>query len=420
MKELPRDVPLFRREVILHRASTVFGGILLPQPPIFAWMAWLAGLCAVGLLLVIFLGSYPQRVHATGWLAPVQGLARVASTRPGTVAEVYIGEGAAVSKGDLLVTVTTARVSSESPNVEGEVVGQLRNQLDALRRQIAVERDLADAESRKVERQISDAREEIEQLNRQVALAQERLRIASGDHDRVASLVGKGLLPRAELSRADEAVLVARLSVETLRQQILERNGTTNAMRAELASTPKRLAKRVAELEIAAGGLEREITEARSAEDSQIRAPISGHVIGVSVRNGQSVLAGEPLLTVVPSDATLQAELLVPTRGAGLLQPGMPVKLRYDAFPFPKFGQYSGVVRDIAHTAVVSDQHGGPIKLSEPAYVVNVTLERQTVVAYGSEVALQAGLTVQADIVQHDRRIIEWMLEPLYALRQGA
>lgn len=419
MKELPRDVPLFRREVILHRGSALFGGILLPQPPIFAWMTLVAGICAVGLLLIVFLGSYPQRVHATGWLAPIQGLARVSSTRQGTVAEVHVSEGTVVSKGDLLVTLATARVSSESSNVEREVVDRLRDQLDALKRQVAAEQDLGAAESRKIERQIVDARQEIGQLNGQVLLAEERLRVARGEHERVNNLAGRGLLPRTDLSKADELVLVARLSVESLRQQILEKNGTVHSLDAELASAPKRLARRVAELEVVAGNLERQITETQGAEDAQVRAPISGQVIGVSVKGGQSVAAGESLLTVVPTDATLQVELLVPTRGAGLLQPGMPVTLRYDAFPYPKFGQYGGIVRNIAHTALPSDQQRGPLKLGEPAYVVNVTLQRQTVLAYGNEVPLQAGLTVQADIVQHDRRIIEWMLEPLYAGSRG-
>jgi membrane fusion protein len=47
---------------------------------------------------------------------------------------------------------------------------------------------------------------------------------------------------------------------------------------------------------------------------------------------------------IVPNDSVLQAELFVPTRAIGLVQPGHEVRILYEAFPYQQFGTYSGKV----------------------------------------------------------------------------
>jgi membrane fusion protein len=52
----------------------------------------------------------------------------------------------------------------------------------------------------------------------------------------------------------------------------------------------------------------------------------------------------------------------------------------------------------------------------EPVYQIRVALQRQTVTVYGEAVPLQAGLAVEADIMLENRRLIEWVLDPLDTL----
>jgi membrane fusion protein len=52
----------------------------------------------------------------------------------------------------------------------------------------------------------------------------------------------------------------------------------------------------------------------------------------------------------------------------------------------------------------------------EPFYRINVSLARQTVTAYGEAVPLQPGMLLEADVVLERRRLVEWMLEPLFTL----
>ena len=59
----------------------------------------------------------------------------------------------------------------------------------------------------------------------------------------------------------------------------------------------------------------------------------------------------------------------------------------------------------------------GEVRSSEPVYRIVVQLDRQTVSAYGAEHALLPGMALEADILLERRRLVEWVFEPLYALR---
>ncbi len=54
--------------------------------------------------------------------------------------------------------------------------------------------------------------------------------------------------------------------------------------------------------------------------------------------------------------------------------------------------------------------------VGEPVFSITVRLNQQSVKTYGTELPLQAGMRLDADILQETRRLYEWMLEPLYSI----
>jgi membrane fusion protein len=55
--------------------------------------------------------------------------------------------------------------------------------------------------------------------------------------------------------------------------------------------------------------------------------------------------------------------------------------------------------------------------LKEPSYRVVARLERQTITAYGGEVALRPDMSLKADIVFDRRSLIAWLFDPLLSVR---
>lgn len=162
--------------------------------------------------------------------------------------------------------------------------------------------------------------------------------------------------------------------------------------------------------------LSAEANEARRA--IVLRAPESGVIANLVVRNQQAVTAGQRLLSILPQGSLLEAELWLPSRAIGFLETGKRVTLRYHAFPYQKFGQQGGRVREISQSAIAAPELTGLLgrTITEPLFRVLVQLDRQTVSAYGRAEPLKPGMTVDADILLDKRRLIEWVLEPLYGI----
>ena len=149
-----------------------------------------------------------------------------------------------------------------------------------------------------------------------------------------------------------------------------------------------------------------------------LRAPDDGTVSAVLLKRGQMASAGQSLLSILPAGADLQAQLLVPSRAVGFIEPGNAVVLRYQAFPYQKFGQQYGRIVDISRNALSASEVAALVgqQPKEPLYRVMVALNSQQVLAYGKPEPIKAGMALDADILMERRRLIEWVFEPLYGI----
>jgi membrane fusion protein len=139
---------------------------------------------------------------------------------------------------------------------------------------------------------------------------------------------------------------------------------------------------------------------------------------------GQSVTPASALASLLPADAQLQAQLFAPSSAVGFVRPNQQVQLRYQAFPYQKFGHHAGQVLQVSRTPLQATELAGlPLPeamkgaaSAEPLYRITVTLDRQAVQAYGEAQPLAAGMQLEADVLLDRRRLIEWIFEPLLSV----
>ncbi len=119
----------------------------------------------------------------------------------------------------------------------------------------------------------------------------------------------------------------------------------------------------------------------------------------------------------MPAGSPLLAHLYAPSSAIGFVRPEQPVLLRYQAFPYQKFGHHEGRVLQVSRTPL---QAGEVAALgttpAEPMYRITVALDRQSVSAYGEEQPLAAGMQLEADVLLDRRRLIEWIFEPVLSV----
>ena len=120
------------------------------------------------------------------------------------------------------------------------------------------------------------------------------------------------------------------------------------------------------------------------------------------------------LLDILPNNSTLIAELDIPSAAVGFVKPGQPVKLRYDAFPYQRYGIHEGEIVEISRSVLSGNSGMIP---EVPVYRAKVRLGSQVVLAYGDEQDLLPGMTLTADVILEQRSLVRWLLDPLYSLQ---
>jgi membrane fusion protein len=184
-------------------------------------------------------------------------------------------------------------------------------------------------------------------------------------------------------------------------------------------------------MEVAKAQLVRSIAEVEADLDTQsnthdwsITAPCDGTIASLAASSGQSVDSTTLLISLVPTANTLQATLYASSREVGFLKAGQYVKIKLDAFPYQKFGLVPGQVNMVAQSPVSQNEISSSTRLlsntekAQQTYTVSVTLENQTINAYGRTERLQPGMQLSADVELDVRPLFEWILEPLFSLRR--
>jgi membrane fusion protein len=111
------------------------------------------------------------------------------------------------------------------------------------------------------------------------------------------------------------------------------------------------------------------------------------------------------------------AELLIPTRSSGFIKVGQSVKLRFEAFPYQRFGGVEGYISTIDKSLIINGEIPLPLELNEPVYRVRVKLLDQMVSAYGEEFPLRSGMLLEANIVLDKRSLFEWITDPIASIK---
>ena len=156
--------------------------------------------------------------------------------------------------------------------------------------------------------------------------------------------------------------------------------------------------------------LQRRIMRNESARLQAIESPIDGTIATLDLVPGSSIQPRQLLAAIVPSEASLAADVYVSSRAIGLIEPGQHVRLRYDAFPHERFGVAVGRVTSVADYVLLPGDMPNAFPLREASYKVGIRLDAEHVTAARVRYALKPGMLLTAEIVLESRSLIDWLL----------
>lgn len=416
---------LFRTEALEQQQDRWLGSVLLlPRlsHSVFTIIAMIFALLVVG---VIVFGEYTRKVRLSGRLTPEKGLVQVVSPQAGIFLQVLAKEGMQVRKGDVLAILSAERTSETLGATQGEVLRALHSRRNSLLTEKESHAELSQQLAVTHESRLTVIEAELESFEAEIALQGERLKLAQRAASRQKELRDRGLATEGEMLNAQQSEVDQALSLQSIHRNRAAVLRSRVDLIAEIAERPLREKVQLAELDRAIFQIEQELAEAEAAREAVVLAPLDGLITASRISAGEGTGASEPLMTLIPDNSVLEARLYGTSRDIGFVRPGQVVQLRYDAYPHQKFGQYIGKVRSVSRSTVSAEElarYGSPVDAAsgvisgEAVYRIIVDLDVQKARAYGQDVDLQSGMTLQADVQIEKRHIWQWLMDPLYSL----
>lgn len=412
--------PLFRQEALNARNPRLLGDIVLTPRISMTAVSIVAAAMGLAVIALLIFGSYTRRATVAGQLEPSAGVIRVNTPQSGVIVEKRVRDGQLVEKGDILYVLSSDRVGLASRDIQMDISLQIAERKRSLEAEIERNRGVESQELNHLARRLETHRSEVQSVRLLAEQQQKRVTLAEEALKRYQGLAEKDYIAREQWVQKDVEHSEQQSRLQALQRDALIAQREIAATQREIDSTRMRYANLNSQLARNIASVRQELTETEARRRVVITAPERGRATLVTAEVGQSIEPSRALLNLLPEDARLEAHLYAPSRTIGFVRTGDRVLVRYQAFPYQKFGQHEGRVVGVSNAAVPSTELAAfalpEVGPGEPVYAIRVELSSQSLKAYGNDQPLQPGMRLEGDILQETRKLYEWMLEPLYSV----
>jgi hemolysin D len=419
----------------------------LPRVVLYSLLA----LC-VALLAWAIAGRLDIVAVADGKLVPQSFLKIVQPADSGIVREILVTEGDAVQEGQVLIRMDARLSEADSRALQAELN----------RKRLQLRRIDAELGGAPLKRKPEDPLELFAQVEAQFharrqsyldALGTEQAMLVRAQHDLKSAIETEDKLKQtAPILREQEKAwdqlakegFAGRLLVLDRQRSRIEteqdlRAQTQNVagLQAGIAQSERRIAQITSNYRQQLQN-ERVETEAQYHKLQQdwdkqqhrhglleLKAPQAGLVKDLATHTPGTVVApGTILLTLVPSDEPLQAEIWIPNKDVGFVNAGQPVKIKLAAYPFQHYGMLDGVVRHVSLDASDRPNNENPLPARNGAVPLNyralIALRSPQLERNGLNLRLTPGMQVSAEILLGTRSVLEYLLSPIQRIAHEA
>lgn len=411
---------LFRQQAIDHTKNGLHGDVLLLPKFSHSLLITILVTWVVVVAIWLFTSSYARKETVVGWLEPPNGVIRVYAQDTGIIKKILVNEGDYVVKDQPLIIVNGDRILEDGEHLENRLLAEYQNQHQLLTKQLNRADHIFKSRQINITQRMLSANQDLTLLTGQLSSLSEQHSLLKSQVKRYKTLQSNGLVSSQDFERMVSEELTLRSQKQGLLREQVNRQNLLAQMKIEQDLLPQEHENTIDQLRTDLSNVAQLMARLHGQRAHIVKASRSGIVNNLQVKEGQrmSINSDIPLLTLIPNDSKLIAHLLIPVRSVGFIGTGQALDIRYDAFPYQKFGIYSGKLADISTTILLPNElMNAPVSVKEPMYRVTATLAQADVEAYGKSFPLKSGITLSADVRLSERSLIQWLLEPLYSLQ---
>lgn len=411
---------LFRKECIEHNKPTLIGQIMLTSPFSINLIIIFFILIFIAIIYLFVFFEYGRKINVKGALLPKEGVITILPSENSIVDQVLVKENQEVKMGEPLFILRNLKYSTTYDAVKKYLLSRKNS--------LTIEHNLQLEQNRvkiiSAQQTKKNLEEEKKILEAQIVVQTEKVQITDDILEKYNRLYSVNAVSEIEFNNRRSESLDQKSLLFDLEQKLASVNRYINDLETELLQIPLEEQKEISIFENEIEAIEKELVENNAFKFTTVFAPKDGIIGNILVSKGQSVYENMLMATVLPNNPTLEANLFIPSSAIGFIEEGLSVSLRYDAFPYQKFGQQSGIVIDVANNAI----HSSELKSlgiysqlfsneKDTYYRIKVKLNNQDILAYGKHYPLKIGMSLESNIILDKRKIYEWIFEPLISIQ---
>lgn len=346
---------------------------------------------------------------ASGRLEPQGKTLRLDTEVAGRVAAIKVKAGQTIKKGQTLLELDSkiARTQLQQAQVNHENLLNRANKLEQVKNNLQSEYL---AQRDQIQQQINSSREIYE-------IDKNDFNVARRKTQRYEPLMREGVISPSELEERKGALYKQerqlKQSQSDIRQALTELEKQQSAYQKEL----KNHQLQISEVRSQIAGNEKQIDLLKLHLGQRVLvAPVSGIVFQLPIQRIGAVVQPKDLVAeIAPQGSPLIIRAQISTAQSGSLREGLPVKLKFDSYPFQDYGVVEGKVEYISPTTVEADKSNG----EKATYTLEIALKQHCILTKTKCIELRPGDTATAEVILRQRRLIDFILDPFKKLQKG-
>ncbi len=228
-------------------------------------------------------------------------------------------------------------------------------------------------------------------------------KLKNSEDDKERNLSKKSISDRSQL--LDNDINLQKIKIKDMEINLDKaKSNLENFDKDNRATTLDEIVKKQKDIESLESSLEK---SNESISYQTITSPVNGVVSGMKLNTvGGVIKPAESIMAIVPDDTPLIIEAMVENKDIGYIECGQKTSIKVDTFSFQKYGLLEGEVYQISPDSFEDERYG-------LVYKMKVKFNEKAMNIEGKEVALNSGMSVIVEVKTGERRVIEFLLEPL-------
>jgi membrane fusion protein len=378
-------LPIFRKQAVDHQRERLYGEIILTQPVSYYVLSGF--LVLITIIAIIFLvgHNYARKEKVSGIIVPQQGMVTVFPPQAGILAKLNVTEGVYVKENVELFSILIDQRTNGGEYIGQKIMEELNFQEDFLRKRLKIEQERVETEIAAQEAEAKRLKTEIGRLKEVISIQNETLEIEQNNYDKTKTMLSEDYISSSDVETFYRKYLDQKQQAQSLAMRLEEAIANLENIPLHIKALKVNSAREISNIESQTSEIAKQLAQVEGQRQLIFTAPVAGRITSVVANVGKRMNPNVPMFSIIPEGSQLQANLFLPTRSIGFMEMGQQVNISYEAFPYQKFGTYSGKINQIAKSVIMPGELASGLSFKEPVYKVVADWKKQQILAYGKE-----------------------------------